>query len=54
MGHEVVNIEIDTIDDNFVVSISVSAILLCRGIESSIDDTFLAVFPDTSISILLN
>ena len=52
----VVNIEYryrqDTIDDTFVVSIS--AILSCWGIESSIDDTFMAVFPDTLILILLN
>ena len=36
------NIDIDTIDITFVVS--VSTILSCRGIGSSIDDTFMAVF----------
>ena len=36
--------DIETIDDTSVVSISVSTILSCRGIGSSIDDTFMAVF----------
>jgi hypothetical protein len=48
-GLGVSNIDVD-IDDTFVVSIS--TILLSRSIESSIDDTFTAVFADTSISIL--
>ena len=39
-----IDIDIDTIDDTFAVSISVSTILSCRGIGSSIDDTFMAVF----------
>ena len=39
-----IDIDIDSIDDTFGVSISVSTILLGRGIESSIDDTFKAVF----------
>jgi hypothetical protein len=37
-----IDIDIDTIDDTFQVSIS--TILSCRSIESSIDDTFTAVF----------
>ena len=40
-----IDIDIDSIDDTFRVSISVSTVLLGRGIESSIDDTFEAVFP---------
>ena len=47
-----IDIDIDTIDDTFLVSISISTILLRRSIESSIDDTLTAVFVDTSISIL--
>ena len=39
-----VDIDIDTIDDTFGVSISVSTILLCLGIESGIGDTFEACF----------
>ena len=49
-----IDIDIDTIDDTFEVSISISTILSCGSIESGIDDTFTAVFIDTSISILLN
>jgi hypothetical protein len=49
-----IDIDIDSIDDTFGVSISVSTILLGNGIESSIDDTFKAVFSDISISILLS
>jgi hypothetical protein len=41
-----------SIDDTFVVSLSVSTILLCNAIGSSIDDTF-SHFPDTLMSILL-
>ena len=48
-----IDIDIDTIDDTFEVSISISTILLCPSIDSGIDDTFSAVFIDTSISILL-
>ena len=47
-----IDIDIDTIDDTFEVSIS--TILSRPSIDSSIDDTFTAVFIDTSISILLN
>ena len=39
-----IDIDIDTIDDTFEVSISILTILLCQGIDSSIDDTFKAVF----------
>jgi len=49
-----IDIDIDSIDDTFGVSISVSTILLGRGNESSIDDTFKAVFANISISILLS
>jgi hypothetical protein len=52
LGVSNIDIDIDTIDDTFEVSISISTILLCRSIESSIDDTLAAVFVDTSISIL--
>ena len=52
LGVSNIDIDIDTIDDTFVVSISISTILLRRSIESSIDDTLTAVFVDTSISIL--
>ena len=48
-----IDIDIDTIDDTFEVSISISTILSCGSIESGIDDTFTAIFFDTSISILL-
>jgi len=48
-----IDIDIDTIDDTFEVSISISTILLCCSIDCGIDDTFSAVFIDTSISILL-
>ena len=40
-----IDIDFDTIDDTFAVSISISTILSCRGVGSSIDDTFMAVFP---------
>ena len=50
LGVSNIDIDIDTIDDTFVVSIS--TILLRRSIESIIDDTLTAVFVDTSISIL--
>ena len=39
------DINIDTIDDSFAVMISVSAILSCRGIGSSIDDTSILLWP---------
>ena len=52
LGVSNIDIDIDTIDDTFEVSISISTILLSRSIESGIDDTFSAVFIDTSISIL--
>jgi len=39
-----IDIDIDSVDDTFGVSISASTILLGRGIESIIDDTFKAVF----------
>jgi hypothetical protein len=52
LGVSNIDIDIDTIDDTFEVSISISTILLLRSIESSIDDTLTAVFVDTSISIL--
>jgi hypothetical protein len=54
LGVSNIDIDIDTIDDTFVVSISISTILLRRSIESSIDDTLTAVFVDTSISILFD
>ena len=47
-----IDIDIDTIDDTFEVSISISTILSRQIIDSGIDDTFSAVFIDTSISIL--
>jgi len=47
-----IDIDIDSIDDTFEVSISVSTILLGQGIKSSIDDTFQPFFDDISISIL--
>jgi len=40
----IIDIDINSIDNTFGVSISVSTILLGRSIESSIDDTFTAVF----------
>ena len=46
-GLPVSNIDIDIIDDTFEVSMS--TILWRRSIESSIDDTFTAVFFDISI-----
>ena len=49
-----IDIDIDSIDDTFEVSISISTILFCQSIDDGIDDTFSAVFIDTSISILLN
>jgi len=48
------NIDIDSIDDTFGVSISVSTILLGQVIKSGIEDTFKAVFADILISILLS
>ena len=50
----IIDIDIDTIDDTFEVSISISTILSCESIDCSIDDTFSAVFIDIMTSILLN
>jgi hypothetical protein len=50
LGVSNIDIDINTINDTFAVSISM--ILLRRSIESSIDDTLTAVFVDTLISIL--
>ena len=49
----IIDIDIDTIDDTFEVSISISTILSCKSIDCSIDDTFSAVFIDIMTSILL-
>jgi len=49
-----IDIDIDSIDDTFEVSISISTILFCPSIDDGIDDSFSVVFIDTSISILLN
>ena len=48
------NIDIDTIDDTFEVSISISTILTYKSIDRGIDDTFLVFFIDIMTSILLN
>jgi len=39
-----IDIDIDSIDDTFDVSISISTILSYKSIDRGIDDTFLAFF----------
>ena len=39
-----IDIDIDTIDDTFEVSISISTILTYKSIDRGIDDTFLVFF----------
>ena len=41
-----IDIDIDSIDDTFDVSISISTILSYKSIDRGIDDTFLAFFID--------
>ena len=49
-----IDIDIDSIDDTFgSIDIGIDN-TLGRGIDSSIDDTVMAVFSDISISILLS
>ena len=49
-----IDIAIDTIDNTFEVSISISTILTYKNIDRGIDDTFLVFFIDIMTSILLN
>jgi len=48
-----VDIDIDSINDTFGVSISVLTILLGRSIDSSINDNFNCLFDDISMLMML-